>query len=478
MEISAHIVADWLSDIILSSKIDNDERCFSNVELSGKDMDVGLSPDCIYVCPPKCFTENSGFEAIMVRFGEDYIICDSTNQFSVYRCIVDAFLFYSHWESQLMDAVIRQASIQEITEIAYEAFRCNIIAFDWRGIIFGRMPYGSAESIGSHIDASLFSKIQNGEICRRVAQNIIPAGFVDTDVFPSVIAFNAFFEDNSFMLFYVCSDKKDSDRAHIHLAMHMRSIISHLRLEGDSVNTLVPFQREIIEIIEGEKPDYETVNRITEFKGWNSPDNYMLYKVDVHSAFTLKRNIYWSLADKIPNAIVLQYHESTLIFIPLEIQAEVERDLIAIIPFFDASAYSSLPFSDWEALPSALSQINVTEGLSEKSCGKLYSSKDYIWQFIFNNVREECLKFNLIAPDVVKLYSYDKENGTELLKTLNVYLRNQSSIAISAELMFVHVNTMKYRIKKIRQLIDSDLSKFENRQILVFSSDIILGNLL
>lgn len=476
VELSAYIVADWLSDIVLSSKIDNGECSFSNVELSKKDIDVGLAPDCIYVYPPKCYTETSGHEAIMIRFGEDYIIVDSADQFSVYRCIVDAFLFYSHWESKLMDAVIHQASIQRITEIAYMAFRCHIVAFDWRGIIFGCMPNDSAEEVGSHFDATLFSKIQNGETCRRVAQNIIPAGFVDTKVFPSVIAFNAFFEDNSFMLFYVSSDKKDSSKAHLQLAMHMRSIISYLRLERDSVKNLTPFQNEIIDIIDGKKPDYETINRIIEFKNWNSPDSYMLYKVDVHSSFTLKRSIYWSLADKIPAAIALQYRESTLMLIPLAIQEEAERELVAAMPYFDASAYASMPFSDWSSLPAALSQVNTTADLCEKACGKLYHSKDYAWQFVFHCVRGECMKLNLIAPDVVKLHNYDEENGSELLKTLNVYLRNQSNMTISAEQMFIHLNTMKYRIKKIEKLIESDLGKFEDRQILLFSSEILLRN--
>lgn len=477
MKLSAYIVNNWLSDIVLSSKIDSGECSFSNVELSKKDIDMGLSPDCIYVYPPQRYTETAGHEAIMVRFGEDYIIVDSTDQFSVYRCIVDAFLFYSDWESQLMDSVIHQASIQRITEIAYLAFRCHIIAFDWRGIIFGCMPHDSAESIGSYFDATLFSKIQNGNTCRRVAQNIVPAGIVDTKVFPSVIAFNVFFEDNSFILFYVSSDQKDNSKAHLQLAMHMRSIVSYLKPEGDSVNNLTAFQREIIDILDGKKPDYETIDRIIEFKDWNRPESYILYRVNVQSSFALKRSIYWSLADKIPSAIVFQYRESTFMLIPLGIQEKAERELVATIPYFDASAYASMPFSDWSILPDALSQIDTTANLCENACGKLYHCKDYAWQFVFHSVCEECMKLNLIASDVVKLHNYDEENGSELLKTLNIYLRNQSNMTISAEQMFIHLNTMKYRIKKIEKLIDSDLDKFEDRQILLFSSEILLHDL-
>lgn len=74
--------------------------------------------------------------------------------------------------------------------------------------------------------------------------------------------------------------------------------------------------------------------------------------------------------------------------------------------------------------------------------------------------------FGSIPRDELELYchqkvqelgAYDNAHGTELCITLQVYLEQAKSLARTAEILFIHRNTVRYRIKKCMELINSDL---------------------
>lgn len=64
-------------------------------------------------------------------------------------------------------------------------------------------------------------------------------------------------------------------------------------------------------------------------------------------------------------------------------------------------------------------------------------------------------KQQLIAychPAILKLMDYDQQNHTDYYQTLLTYLFNNQNLNQTAELLFVHRNTMKYRLKKINEM--------------------------
>lgn len=67
----------------------------------------------------------------------------------------------------------------------------------------------------------------------------------------------------------------------------------------------------------------------------------------------------------------------------------------------------------------------------------------------------------LCAETVHPLSQYDKEHHTELLKTLKVLIKNMGVRTQAAEELFLHRNTLLYRIRKIEQLLNCNLSDGE-----------------
>ena len=67
-----------------------------------------------------------------------------------------------------------------------------------------------------------------------------------------------------------------------------------------------------------------------------------------------------------------------------------------------------------------------------------------------------------------------KAKDKELKKTLKVYMENQCDITKTASLMFIHRNTVKYRINKCEEMLNMDISDPENSldiRLAIFTSE-------
>ncbi|AZB44254.1 PucR family transcriptional regulator [Bacillus sp. FJAT-42376] len=57
-----------------------------------------------------------------------------------------------------------------------------------------------------------------------------------------------------------------------------------------------------------------------------------------------------------------------------------------------------------------------------------------------------------------KLKDYDSDHKTNLTETLEVYIESDSSVHAASKILNVHVNTLSYRLKRITQIAEIDLS--------------------
>lgn len=65
-----------------------------------------------------------------------------------------------------------------------------------------------------------------------------------------------------------------------------------------------------------------------------------------------------------------------------------------------------------------------------------------------------------------KLVSYDKESELNLIETLELYFVCNESLKKTADQLFIHVNTLKYRLQKIKQITGLSLQNSEDKLML------------
>ncbi|WP_449240624.1 PucR family transcriptional regulator [Desulfoscipio gibsoniae] len=68
---------------------------------------------------------------------------------------------------------------------------------------------------------------------------------------------------------------------------------------------------------------------------------------------------------------------------------------------------------------------------------------------------------NFYEQKIGKLIDYDQQHNTELYNTLIAYVDNNCNNSLTAEKLFIHVNSLRYRINKIEKILKADLSKLE-----------------
>lgn len=79
-----------------------------------------------------------------------------------------------------------------------------------------------------------------------------------------------------------------------------------------------------------------------------------------------------------------------------------------------------------------------------------------IYRILFHCTEEKELR-KIFNETLGPLMEYDQINGSELYNTLEVYLEEDCNSSKAAEALYIHRNTMKYRVSKIEEVLLCDL---------------------
>lgn len=80
---------------------------------------------------------------------------------------------------------------------------------------------------------------------------------------------------------------------------------------------------------------------------------------------------------------------------------------------------------------------------------------------------------SFVCRKAYEIYEYDQKHKTEYIETLWHYFNTKESASGAGKAMFVHKNTITYRILRIKDLFQLDISRFENNFMLYFSCGIL-----
>jgi len=77
----------------------------------------------------------------------------------------------------------------------------------------------------------------------------------------------------------------------------------------------------------------------------------------------------------------------------------------------------------------------------------------------------QAFRGSLLSP----LLDYDRDHGTELVRTLRVFLDCSGSWTKASDAMFVHVNSLRYRIRRVEELTGRDLGSLADQAALLLA---------
>lgn len=202
---------------------------------------------------------------------------------------------------------------------------------------------------------------------------------------------------------------------------------------------------------------------------WRQDQPLVLYLLSFATAYGLEPDalcsyIYETLEKHVTNELIFPYQSQLLILAP--VSSDGIQNLLRYIQLNlvqkNYVCGVSYPFQDLNALRFAYFQARYAISrfiqAPPESESRMAPYTDWAFSGLLQYVKDNIAWKSFIAPELVQLYKMDQEAGTEYYQTLFCFLMNNGRVDSTASQLFIHRNTLKYRMDKILQVVKLDLS--------------------
>ena len=144
----------------------------------------------------------------------------------------------------------------------------------------------------------------------------------------------------------------------------------------------------------------------------------------------------------------------------------VEREVVAALQGFTATVACSRltqdPVDLYRAGKEALLAANVAEAEGRKT---LSFEDTGSYRLLLPAMSEDPAELErFYAETVAPLAAYDEQYETDLVNTIEAYLDNDGNVTPTADQLFTHRHTIRYRMERVKELSGHDITSTEGRE--------------
>lgn len=110
----------------------------------------------------------------------------------------------------------------------------------------------------------------------------------------------------------------------------------------------------------------------------------------------------------------------------------------------------------------------------ENAYRPLYFYQDYSFIAMLELCRQQTDLMNFCSPTLLRLLEHDRQNDADLMNTLFEYLENSENMQNTAAALYIHKNTLAYRMNRIREIMGSDLTGSWDKFLLQLSYRVLM----
>lgn len=219
----------------------------------------------------------------------------------------------------------------------------------------------------------------------------------------------------------------------------------------------------------------ERYDKILEKYGWKKNDYYLC----AHLVSTNEEHFYSKIIEDtiylhrlFENNYAFSYEKAVILIINLGNKDDVEYIYKQLNYFSNKFNYSiglSNAFNQFHKIHIYYRQAVEAYVMGQKKHpqNKVFKFHNYIVDIIIQNTLDANDSEFYISRKFACLENYDKEKGTELVKTLKVALSSNMSASVAQEILHVHRTTYLYRMRRIEEISGLNLEEYEVRLYLM-----------
>jgi sugar diacid utilization regulator len=146
--------------------------------------------------------------------------------------------------------------------------------------------------------------------------------------------------------------------------------------------------------------------------------------------------------------------------------ASVGAELASGVSGFVTAVACSRPVSDPVDLHRAAAEAMLTANVAQaRGATTLTFEETGSYRLLLTAISEDPSELQRFFDETVApLIAYDEQYETELVRTLETFLDEDANVARTAERLFTHRHTIRYRLERVRELTGLDVGSTEGRE--------------
>lgn len=432
--------------------------------------------NCVYVY-------QSGNDSIC-KSGDDYFVIKDIDAQEAVEIVQSIFDYYDDWEAMIRDAVTKM-DFQKVIDKSWHIFHNPIVLLDgnWHVVaLSSRYKEDDLDEEWKHIckygstSIDAYSYFKNDRVNNYETEgahyyrmnNPLVSNCISSMIMHNHIVCGRI---------NILEKTRDFNPGDIQMLNYLVQVMSLAMALLEQQNKYNHFCSVYHNLLDGMEVNEEQLYQQMGYRGWkNEKDSFYILVVrplngldDDHEALLFRNQLVRLLTE----CEVGIYRQDIVVISHENLKAD---QILKIVLNLDKSGKfvlgQSLKFQDMRLCKHFYNQavFSVQQSRASGSVKNdiIYHFYDHAIDFIiFNNDKKEALL--ACHPDLLKLWLMDKQQGTDRLKTLQVYLDNERSLITAAQELFVHRNTLVYRVNKILELLTDNIENAYARDYMKLS---------
>lgn len=451
---------------------------FNSLDLSKEEL---FNTDFVYVGILNDFFADQRDRVFLVN-RNDMLILENMSFPDVINHLVAILDKYSKYSNALHNALLQDNPFQSLLDAAHTIFQCPLL--------FGHKSLRIYAITQQYHDADVFSGWDNIKDSMSVTpwlmknqygllpaneidyypDNLdpvaIPAAHTEISGIPSPITFQIrtiiHYKGEIWGHFYIYYYKKTVSPSVLQLARYVGDLYEYLitHTVASGYNSFEKYSF-LIEYLAGIDVSPDALSTIQYNRGYQDNEKLILYhlkiKEDSGTQFLLNY-ILRILNEQFPSEIVFPFQKDIIVIAreSADNASSLSLSLSNKIDKNQCFCGVSFPFDGLENSRQAFFQSNFALDNSIPVDGWYYFFKDVAFSGMVSYIRNSCNWHPFVPPELFSLVEHDKNHGTEYVKTLRFLLINYGHLQETASQLFIHRNTLKYRIEQIRKISGID----------------------
>lgn len=475
MKLSMWMLYDWLRPFAPIPQIESGRQVLRNARHFSDE--VQIERQNVYIGRESDFFPSDSNGVICVQ-GNDYIRLATDDYEAVFNSILRAFDYYNSWSDGLRDLCIEGCTLQDLADVSQEIIGDPFFIQDSTYRIAAYSRAFGAGSLDPDWDDIVNSHSMRMDRIAGINSLIIP---MMKTVGPFV------FQKGFFPFRSICQNlflyKKHT--GWVVILEHDRAITEGRQQLCDTFVHIVEFWLEqnddkrvkqanaglLLDLLDGRDVNRDVLARSLESIDWRINDEYTVFKIiciDTTSteltylAEAIERNLYGCCT--IPVGL------SLLVVANLRLRRteDIIDELAGWMKKSGSCCGISNSFMDLTQLRHFNEQADIAVNYGARLPGQASRLRDYALAYALNVLKKE-------NPDTIGhraldlLRRYDDEHGTVFLDTLRSYMQNERNQVKTAEQLYLHRNSLYYRISRIQEITGLNLDDPDTRLHLLLS---------